>query len=298
VAVNTALAGGTGAVSGLMTNLYLEERRTGEYTFNLTMAMNGCLSGLVAITAPCGTVYNWAAVVIGMVAAWIYIGASKLLIRLRIDDAVDAIPVHLCVRLPSFPRNCRAFFSNISFIVRAHRSIAHIFALKAGSWGVISVGLFSAPRLLLEAFGTDAHIGLLYSIGQSNVDFTLLATQFLELLFIVGWSTANMLPFFIFLNYMGWFRVDSLEETVGLDTSYHRSGAIDLDGDDEVKESDVVALMTKRASSSAKRRGMGPREDQDDDKSWSELTINQRQAPGQSVAAVSVSNGDDAQVGE
>jgi hypothetical protein len=30
-----------------------------------------------------------------------------------------------------------------------------------------------------------------------------------------------MLPFFIWLNYKGWFRADSLEELVGLDMSYH-----------------------------------------------------------------------------
>eukprot|EP00526_Cylindrotheca_closterium_P028492 CAMPEP_0113635620 /NCGR_PEP_ID=MMETSP0017_2-20120614/18570_1 /TAXON_ID=2856 /ORGANISM="Cylindrotheca closterium" /LENGTH=76 /DNA_ID=CAMNT_0000546413 /DNA_START=18 /DNA_END=245 /DNA_ORIENTATION=- /assembly_acc=CAM_ASM_000147 len=30
-----------------------------------------------------------------------------------------------------------------------------------------------------------------------------------------------MLPFFVWLNYKGWLRSDSLEELVGLDISYH-----------------------------------------------------------------------------
>ena len=56
--------------------------------------MDGC-TGLVAITAGCATVETWAAVVIGITAGWVYLAISKLLIRLRIDDAVDAIPVHM-----------------------------------------------------------------------------------------------------------------------------------------------------------------------------------------------------------
>jgi hypothetical protein len=40
------------------------------------------------------------------------------------------------------------------------------------------------------------------------------------LLFIIGFVTAIMLPFFFFLQYMGWFRSDPLEEIVGLDLRY------------------------------------------------------------------------------
>lgn len=55
--------------------------------------MNGCLTGLVAVTAGCATVEPWAAVFIGVCAGWFYLLGSKALIKLRIDDAVDAIPV-------------------------------------------------------------------------------------------------------------------------------------------------------------------------------------------------------------
>jgi Amt family ammonium transporter len=86
-AVSTALACAAGGLSALFTNLYFEERRTGEPHFSLVMAMNGALSGLVAITSGCGVVEPWAAVVIGIVPGWVYIYGSNLLIRLRIDDA-------------------------------------------------------------------------------------------------------------------------------------------------------------------------------------------------------------------
>ena len=89
------MAAAIGATTALFVNLYLEERKTGEYKFDLTATMNGLLSGLVAITAGCGTVENWAAAAIGAIAGLIYLGGSALLIKLRLDDAVDAIPVHM-----------------------------------------------------------------------------------------------------------------------------------------------------------------------------------------------------------
>jgi len=53
-AVNTTLSGGMGGLVALFTNLFILERRMGEPIFDLRMAMNGSLSGLVAITAGCG----------------------------------------------------------------------------------------------------------------------------------------------------------------------------------------------------------------------------------------------------
>ena len=53
--------------------------------------MNGCLTGLVAITAGCATVETWAAVIIGFFAGLFYLLGSFALVRLRIDDAVDAL---------------------------------------------------------------------------------------------------------------------------------------------------------------------------------------------------------------
>merc|ERR1711972_239263 len=55
---------------------------------------NGILAGLVAITAPCSNVTDWASFIIGLIAAFVYIGASKLLLKLKIDDAIGAFPVH------------------------------------------------------------------------------------------------------------------------------------------------------------------------------------------------------------
>jgi ammonia channel protein AmtB len=55
-AVNTSLAAASGAIGALVTNLYIKERKKGELSFDLTVAMNGTLAGLVAITALYGTI--------------------------------------------------------------------------------------------------------------------------------------------------------------------------------------------------------------------------------------------------
>lgn len=98
VAINTTLSGAAGCVTTLFLSTIVTEHFTGEFTFNLQYAMNGCLSGLVSITAGCSVVESWVALIIGSVAGGLYLGCSKLLLKKRIDDAVDAIPVHVsCV---------------------------------------------------------------------------------------------------------------------------------------------------------------------------------------------------------
>lgn len=60
----------------------------------LTNAVNGALGGLVAITAGCATMSPGFAILTGFVAAAIVIGGSTMLVSLRLDDVVGAIPVH------------------------------------------------------------------------------------------------------------------------------------------------------------------------------------------------------------
>lgn len=91
----TTIAAGAGGISALFINMFYRRRLLGEYIFDLRFAMNGALSGLVAATAACAVVEPWAAMVIGTIAGAILFVGSKALLRLRIDDVVDAIPVHV-----------------------------------------------------------------------------------------------------------------------------------------------------------------------------------------------------------
>jgi Amt family ammonium transporter len=89
IAVNTFLAGVTGAIVAL----YWTFAKTGK--MNITMGCNGCLAGLVAITAPCAFVAPWAAVVIGIISVPAMLGVGYLVERVfKVDDAVGAVQVH------------------------------------------------------------------------------------------------------------------------------------------------------------------------------------------------------------
>lgn len=211
-AVTTTLSAATGSVTAMFTDMFMYRRKTGETAYDLTMCMNGALSGLVGITAGCSMVEPWAAFVIGIVSGWTYIFWSNLLVKLRVDDAVDAIPVH---------------FGN-------------------GIWGCIAVGLFAEPSRVVNAYsgGGHGHYGWFYewsgwtiTDADGNVvaeqgpsgDGYLLAAQICGVLWIIGWVSVIMIPYFHLLNILGLFRVDALEEEVGLDISHHKGAAYNLE---------------------------------------------------------------------
>ncbi len=84
---NTAAAGGAIAAMILTQILYKKP--------DLTMVLNGALAGLVSITAEPLTPSLGAATLIGAVGGVIVVFAVPFLDKLKIDDVVGAIPVHL-----------------------------------------------------------------------------------------------------------------------------------------------------------------------------------------------------------
>jgi Amt family ammonium transporter len=88
VAINTNLAAALGGITAMITVW----KRFGKP--DLSMAMNGALAGLVAITAPCAFVEPWAATVIGATAGVMVVIGVEFLDKLQIDDPVGAVPVH------------------------------------------------------------------------------------------------------------------------------------------------------------------------------------------------------------
>jgi hypothetical protein len=112
-------------------------------------------------------------------------------------------------------------------------------------WGLISVGLFASPRRLWDAYQRNDHPGLFYTWSAGYSDATLLGTNLVGLLFVLSWVSAFMFPFFVWLDWRGWFRSDPLEEIVGLDTSYH-GGLFLMHGEDEVNPEYISAYKQKR----------------------------------------------------
>jgi len=217
-AVNTTLGAAAGALSAMFTHTIIDQRRTGIVTYDLTSTMNGCLTGLVAVTAPCASVEPWAGFVIGVLAGWVYLAASFSLIRFRIDDAVDAIPVHL----------------------------------GGGMLGVISVGLFSSPKRMEEAFDLTEHVGLFYSWGRGSSDATLLAVQIIAVLWIIAWVVAVMGPYIWAINYMGLLRIDPLEEDIGMDISRHKGSAYQIEEVDINKVEELISNRSEHGSTQGK----------------------------------------------
>ena len=87
--VNTNMA----AAAGVIVAIVLTQVIYGKV--DLTMALNGALAGLVSITAEPLMPAIWQSVVIGGVGGVIVVLTVPLLDKMRIDDVVGAIPVHL-----------------------------------------------------------------------------------------------------------------------------------------------------------------------------------------------------------
>ena len=122
VAMTTNLAACAGTIAALVTAWVVMGKP------DLTMALNGSLAGLVAITASCDQVTCNAAVVIGLVAGVLVVLSVFFFDKIHIDDPVGAVSVH-CVN---------------------------------GVWGTLAVGLFAAPASL--GYGNDL-VGLFYGGG-------------------------------------------------------------------------------------------------------------------------------------
>jgi Amt family ammonium transporter len=122
IGVKTLLAGAAGAVVGMIVNWVWDGKP------DVSMAANGLLAGLVAITAPVGTVTTPVSVLIGAVGGALVIASVKFFDRIRVDDPVGAISVHGVV----------------------------------GAWGTLSIGLFAKWD---DAFLGREDAGLFYGGG-------------------------------------------------------------------------------------------------------------------------------------
>ena len=87
--LNTFLAGAGGVLAAAVTT------RLGFGKTDVIQMLNGCIGGLVAITAEPLMPSPLASILIGAVGGVIVVYGTKLLFSLKIDDVVGAIPAHL-----------------------------------------------------------------------------------------------------------------------------------------------------------------------------------------------------------
>ncbi len=136
IVANTMLA----AIAGSTVLAYQSLVRTGKVS--LTRAVNGSLAGLVAITAPCGVVAPWAAMVIGGLGGLVLLWSESFIERtLKIDDPVGAVSVHGVVGL----------FGVLAVGIFADGSYAGVSGLIAGNFTQIGIQALGGVVLMLWA---------------------------------------------------------------------------------------------------------------------------------------------------
>jgi Amt family ammonium transporter len=89
IILNTNTAGLAGAIIAAII-VYLQYKK-----LDITMILNGALGGLVAITAGAHVVGLWEPIVIGAIGGALVVYAVPMFDKLKIDDPVGALSVHL-----------------------------------------------------------------------------------------------------------------------------------------------------------------------------------------------------------
>lgn len=200
-AVTTTLAA---ASAGIVTLFVLRFR---DHYFDLLSALNGILAGLVSITASCGFVHPYAAVIIGSVGALVYIGTVKLLLRFRIDDPLEAFPIHGA----------------------------------CGVWGLIATGLFSVRRFVeisRKEEGQPVLFGAFYGGGGK-----LLGANIAGALIVIVWTSTLIGALFLGMKRLKILRISPEEELIGNDVCKHGGAAYHVEAVEEAERKAVRNLQ-------------------------------------------------------
>ncbi len=135
VYVNTFLGAAAGVTAAILATQAIYKK------LDLTMALNGALGGLVAITAGPDLQNHLLSIIIGSIGGILVVVAVPMLDKLKIDDVVGAVSVHLV----------------------------------AGIWGTLAVGIFGGADLLVQLIGIVS-VGAFVIVASSIVWFALKAT--------------------------------------------------------------------------------------------------------------------------
>ncbi len=123
VFTTTALSAAAGLMAAMFTSWFAQGKP------DLSMVLNGCLAGLVGITASADCVSIQSSILIGVISGILVVIAVYFFDRLQIDDPVGALSVHLV----------------------------------CGVWGTLAVGIFSPDHALLPQI-----IGIV-AVGAASV---------------------------------------------------------------------------------------------------------------------------------
>ncbi|MBD2094435.1 ammonium transporter [Trichocoleus sp. FACHB-591] len=180
IAMTTNLAAAFGGLAATITAWFVLGKP------DLSMVINGILAGLVAVTASCAFIPVWASAIIGTIGGVMVVFAVLWIDRLKIDDPVGAISVHLV----------------------------------NGVWGTIAVGLFAVgPNVKVGQdilYTAGPSTGFLLGGGLNQLGLQLLGTAAIAL--TIGILSAI---FWFALKATLGIRVSPEEELKGLDIGEH-----------------------------------------------------------------------------
>jgi len=162
--VNTNMA----AAGGVVVAIILTQLRFGKA--DVTMAMNGALAGLVSITAEPLAPSVGQSILIGGIGGAIVVFAVPLLDKLKIDDVVGAIPVHLFAGI--WGTLIVAWTGDATFVgqlVGVLLTMVWVCVASAILWTILKVTLGVRPSAEVETNGLDvAEIGVEAYPGLAN----------------------------------------------------------------------------------------------------------------------------------
>lgn len=200
IAVNTTVSAAAATIATLLCAMVHTYATVRVVVWDLIVAGNGALAGLVAITGGCAFMDTWAAWATGFIAGMVYYAASKvILLKMKIDDPLDAIAVHAV----------------------------------CGAWGMIACALFASSELVTNWFGPMPDTQPVAALGNTSPVVlrpyglfmggggAVFGAHVVYILVIAAWTLAIMIPFFMLLRYCGILRVPPEAEVAGLDISYH-----------------------------------------------------------------------------
>jgi len=183
VVMNTTISAATGG----LTVFFLRFLIMGAY--DVCGMCNGILAGLVSITAPCANVEAGSAFSIGLIGAFVYQAFSMLLVKLEVDDPLDAVPVH-CF---------------------------------CGCWGILAAAVFDWGNGFDHFHGNSGFHCMTDGDGNCATGLfgKVIGAQIVMLLCIIGWSSLFSGVTFLLLKKTGTLRIDEYTEESGVDAAKH-----------------------------------------------------------------------------
>ena len=136
------------------------------------MTLNGCLAGLVAITAPCAFVGMGSALLIGLIAGVLVVLAVLFFDKMKLDDPVGATSVHLVNGV--FGTLCVGLFADPTVCPAAAAVKAGLFMgggtaqLMPQIIGIVAVGAFVFIAASATWFLLKATIGIRVSAAEET----------------------------------------------------------------------------------------------------------------------------------